>query len=1025
MADFIISPYAISFNSIKNALQTYINDKNVSSVTDTWSDFYTAGAGQTILELDAAVAAFYAFHFLIGRRETYLPVAQNYSSIVGGAESLGYNSSRGHNVHVSFTIIPNTTRTLPRWSVVGSYAEYDIVNLDTVMLIKDTPVTIDCVIGNSSAQSITITSSEVQQFTFTAEDTTDDCRLILTDKEVPMSTELRDAVNDNYVVLTNPYGSVDVFYLNMGGDHVSYSVHNEDLFGWTGVSGNEGDTVDSHVSIYKDILLTQPLKNTSNFVYTGNTYQSNYSYSTHDILYFQYIQRNSLKYANMSMSTAVIDYGDITDMNLIEDFVDVQSKDSIKLAASIYHETNNVVRARKDFAKLLLQDNTLGLIDTNDHDINPGLIAVTYLKEPDEEGSNLLTTDEKEKFMEKVVKLCPDGVSDIYIEDPIPVIRTLSIKLWKKTDEVLPANLNDYIAEILNKYKNKLSINLDLEDVESALEEIPGVKIARASIGTKEYAKNTKYKLYDIVEIEDILIGTEYETQKFMCIKIQTKSGESEPDWGSAADIGQTVSDSNLLWEHTNKYVSSVPYRWKSGGKFSKYGDIAVGYNIYPNCTSYTQPTWDKVTVIDGNVTFNKIKTYDYFLTNWRANTSFDVDEFVLFNRENDYAVYKVTEKRYKTGNTEPDWTLAEEINDTVQDNAVTWTKFFKGYAAENEYSVGNTIGILIDGKIYPYVCSKACNSETIYANTQKTGVEEIPFDGSVQIKEWVEKEHTVRKIVGYDDDHDPIYKNVTEYYWEAGDIIWTLDENNIIEADEFSEWQAYTTFPVLTYTQGGNDFFRATSIGNSTTGEDWFSGLTNWPETYVDNNIVWELDSVTVGYKDTKIAGTTWLSDTEYSKGQVIIVHDNNYHYVYNVTHTNDNLITTNNVIYTVSTYTGTTGTTPKWYYTTKINGEDTDVQCDNVEDNDILWTKTTNTATKEYSEYTRYFIGDIISTDYGNFVFSSILGTSGDEDVDWTNIVNGVVEDGNISWQKIEDSTVLELDWNEYLELDYTLED
>ena len=58
MADFIISPYAISFNSIKNALEKYINDKNVSSVLDVWSDFYTAGAGQTIVELDAAVAAF-------------------------------------------------------------------------------------------------------------------------------------------------------------------------------------------------------------------------------------------------------------------------------------------------------------------------------------------------------------------------------------------------------------------------------------------------------------------------------------------------------------------------------------------------------------------------------------------------------------------------------------------------------------------------------------------------------------------------------------------------------------------------------------------------------------------------------------------------------------------------------------------------------------------------------------------------------------------------------------------------------
>ena len=87
MADFIISPYAISFNSIKNALEAYIENK--SDVTTTWKDFYTAGAGQTILELDAAVAAFYAFHFIIGRREAFLTVAQNYNSVVGGALSLG------------------------------------------------------------------------------------------------------------------------------------------------------------------------------------------------------------------------------------------------------------------------------------------------------------------------------------------------------------------------------------------------------------------------------------------------------------------------------------------------------------------------------------------------------------------------------------------------------------------------------------------------------------------------------------------------------------------------------------------------------------------------------------------------------------------------------------------------------------------------------------------------------------------------------------------------------------------------
>ena len=214
MADFIISPYAISFNSIKNALEKYINDKNVSSVLDVWSDFYTAGAGQTIVELDAAVAAFYAFHFIIGRREAYLPVAQNYSSILGGAETLGYSASRGHNVHLRLTFTPNVTQTLTKWTVIGSYAEYDVVLLNTVKLTKDVEATIDVVIGNSAAQAITVTSSDVQQFTFTAEDTTDDCRLILNDIEVPMATNLEEAMDDKYIMLSNSYGSVDVFYLN-------------------------------------------------------------------------------------------------------------------------------------------------------------------------------------------------------------------------------------------------------------------------------------------------------------------------------------------------------------------------------------------------------------------------------------------------------------------------------------------------------------------------------------------------------------------------------------------------------------------------------------------------------------------------------------------------------------------------------------------------------------------------------------------------------------------------------------------
>ena len=108
MADYIISPYAISFDSIKEALQSYIQNKS----TNTWQDFYVSGAGETLVELDAAIATFYAFHFIIGRREAYLPTAQNYASIIGSAQTLGYNASRGHNLYVEIEIVPSATQTL-------------------------------------------------------------------------------------------------------------------------------------------------------------------------------------------------------------------------------------------------------------------------------------------------------------------------------------------------------------------------------------------------------------------------------------------------------------------------------------------------------------------------------------------------------------------------------------------------------------------------------------------------------------------------------------------------------------------------------------------------------------------------------------------------------------------------------------------------------------------------------------------------------------------------------------------------
>lgn len=1042
MANFIISPYAISYNSIKNALQNYINDKNISSVLDTWSDFYTAGAGQTIIELDAAVASFYAFHFLIGRREAYLPVAQNYNSIIGGAESLGYSASRGHNVKVGITIIPNTTKTINKWDIIGSFAEYDIVAMETITIKTDEEVTIKGVIGNNTAQSITITSAEVQQFTFTAEDTTDDVRLILTDKEVPFTNELKDAMDDKYILLTNPYGSVDVFYLNQSGNHISYGVKRGTEYGWTYVQGEANQTVDINANLYKDIIQSMAIQNDGTFVYTGAKYVSNYTYATQDVLYLQYIQRNNLKYASITPSGIVIEDGDVTDLELIEDNKPVQSKESVRLAASVYHETNNVVRARKDFSKILLQNNTLDLIDANDRDINPGLMAVTYLRA---DGSRL-TDLEKERYMDSCVKVCPDAVPNIFIEDPIPVVRTLAISFWQKTGETLPADVDDYIKEIMDVYKNKLAPTLDLEAIESELEKIPGVKVARVSLGSEEYDINKTYKLYDIVEVPDILVGTEYETWKMLNIKVQTKSGESTPDWGSATEYGDEVVDSNLIWEKSNKYISSIPYRWKKQGDFNLYADVAVGYNINANSTSYTEPLWDKTNIVDGNVTFNKVKTYDYKLDSWKANHPFEEGELVLIKSgvspEEHLAVYKVTNLLSKSSSVEPDWSIVSQVDDIVQDNAIKWNYKFNEFVAGNTYNVNNEVIQIINGKMYRYKACKKNDENTVYWETgKKTVIEQNPLDGTAQIHEMKTETYQSYDMIEYHEHGANEYGWVTHTRDVEGDLVWELKETY----DNLITWQPETELGLDKYIKENGKFFLSTDISNSLTGEDWFSSLTEYPETKVDNNIVWEKDKYILLEEDYDVDGTTWYPDreytaeTEYDPADLIIVDngENSEHtYVYLVTYTNNETITSNNVIFSVTNYTGTTADsdhTPQWTYTKKLNSEVVTYSYNNVIDNDILWTKTTVESTKEWTPETKMYLGDVISTDGGYYVFSGIVGRSGRwnkktgkyDPPNWNGINGGVVIDNNITWQKLEDTTKVQLKWNEYLELDYSIEE
>lgn len=784
MADYIISPYAISFDSIKEALQNYIRNKSVN----TWQDFYVSGAGETIVELDAAIAAFYAFHFIIGRREAYLPTAQNYASVVGAAETLGYNVSRGHNLYIEIEIVPNATQTLAKWSVIGSYAEYDIVLIEPAILNAGEPTTVKCVIGNSQVQVITITNKDLQQFTFTANDSTDDCRLILNNQELPCATSIEEAIYDKWIMLTNVFGAVDAFYLN------------------------DGD----------------------------------YKYTADDKLYFQYIQRNNLKYGGINPNNLSIDIADVVDnVILIEDLRDVEDKEHIRLAAPLKHETNNVVRARKDYAKYLLAMNP-NLVDVNDKDINPGLIALTYLKSERDENS-ILTQAEKEAYVKTIMSLCPDGVAKAFIEDPIKVIKSLAISLWKNPGQNISITVDKDIDAILDGYRNQLHPTFDLEQLEHDIEQLPGVKVARVNYGATEYQTNTNYKLYDIVSVPNVPVGTsegvQYETWTFYCGKVQPNPGEEEPDWVTASTVGSTIIDNNLVWQNANKYADNIYATWEPDGKYDLYSDINVSYEIPPYKTSNTEPQWGRANLVDGNVSMSLAKT-EKLAEAWEHDKEYEPETCITVGSGDSVAIYKVSNiDKAKSGDTEPTWKTGSNFKETVTDNAITWVL--------DKYSITQT-------------------------------------------------------------------------------------EYNCI--------------------------------------------------------------------------GREWQPMTEYTKGQCIIASDIDTTYVYYITYVNSTTKLIKNKIYSVINYAGRSGSEVTW-------GDE------NVVDNNILWTQTTDPSDVVWEPNKQYKIGTIITTEEnGNYVFTALIGTSGEEEPDWTSISNNTVKDNNIVWYRLDNNTAIPLQWNEYLDLSFT---
>ena len=287
----------------------------------------------------------------------------------------------------------------------------------------------------------------------------------------------------------------------------------------------------------------------------------------------------------------------------------------------------------------------------------------------------------------------------------------------------------------------------------------------------------------------------------------------------------------------------------------------------------------------------------------------------------------------------------------------------------------------LIDGKLYVYM-----------ASMEGTTGDACKFDGSEEVQETTTQQ------------------NEEDMPEEVVIMTWTLQET----IEDIVTWTANTQLETECYVKGGTAFFECIENNDRRTSTEEVACIDeagNWLDTITDNNITWELQQYVSQYESRDCIGETWKPSTVYVVGDVMIESDSQNTYVYEVYYTNPTAVTENQLIYSVVNYAGTTAQyEPAW-------GQD------NVIDNNILWTKTNTASDNTWAANTDLRLGHTITTDEGYYMFTSIVGTSGNTAPNWLSLNNNEVVDNNITWKRLINDMSIPLQWNQYINLNFTL--
>lgn len=512
---------SLSITSAFNSIVSYFKSQENNS---SWSSLSNSSEGSFLIRLLANVMSVISYRIVAQSRENYLSTAALPASNIGIAVNLGYSVPRGSNLKRLIRLIPDGNYTLPKLSVIGSYdSEYDILTLEEYALKEGEPINIQTVVGNLKEESFITGTSDIKIFTLFNSNISDDFILFKDNLEVPTTDILKEMLDNKYLVRTNPYSSVDIAFLN-----------------------------------------------------TLETANENYKYGNGTEITIRYVELADVPV--IPYADSMFTYGTLDDYRTIQGNRGMETVDSIKVTAPLYHEVQNLIRSKADYASAL-RINVPSVSEVNFLARTPVLTQITYLKD----NYNLLTGtyipvgSSQDNIMNSEateISTFEELLRDQnYFGTPLPDIVPpkrevaflhIGIALKNKYKDI--SDIDYDIENILkNFYNTYLHVEFNTYDLERQIENLSYVKYARVSFKEFERKKNTMYQLGYMIQDSDT---GEYYRVADTCEMTGTTL-DSQLGWASSITVGTDIDtkavflDGSVVWKCFKRLSDMTPYKLK------------------------------------------------------------------------------------------------------------------------------------------------------------------------------------------------------------------------------------------------------------------------------------------------------------------------------------------------------------------------------------------------------------------------------------------------------------------------------